>query len=289
MTPPPSPALRFDGRVAVVTGAGRGLGRVWARALARRGATVIAVGRGSGVAELAASLRAEGFHAEAGHADVTDPQALAALAARVLERHGRVDVLVNNAGMARDHSFAKTDLDDFRAVIDTNLMGAVHATAAFWPGMLAQSYGRVIFLTSSAGLAGNFGQTAYGAAKMALVGLMQTLGIEGARKGVHVNCFAPIGATEMNADVLPAGMLARFDPELLVPGLVFLASDAAPNRAILMGGAGSFELAHVTFTRGRRIGSAEELAARFTEIGARADAVLPESAMAQAVGELSNT
>lgn len=291
MTVTPLVPVRFDNRIAVITGAARGLGQVWARALAARGAMVVAVGRQpENTAALVAAIHAEGGKAEAEFADVTDPAALKALADRVMERHGKVDILVNNAGMTRDRSFAKIDLADFKSAIDTNLMGAVNTTAAFWPGMLTRGYGRVIFLTSSAGLAGNFGQSAYGAAKIALVGLMQTLGIEGARKGIRVNCFAPIGMTDMNAAVLPAELAELFDPELLAPGLLFLASEAAPDRTILMGGAGSYECARITFTRGRRIGGdIEELAARIAEIADPEGAIVPRDARTQAEIELANT
>ncbi|MGR3322494.1 MAG: SDR family NAD(P)-dependent oxidoreductase [Sagittula sp.] len=282
-------ALRLDGRVALVTGAGRGLGRVFARALSERGATVICLGRGGGGEDaVAAEITGAGGRAETEIADVADGAAVQAMAGRVLERHGRLDILVNNAGMTRDRSFGKVDMDDFRAVVDTNLIGTAQVTAAFWPAMLAQGHGRVVFLTSAAGLAGNFGQAAYSAAKMGLVGLMQTLGMEGGRKGVHVNCLSPVGVTEMNRDILPPDLLPRLGAEHLAPGLVFLASDAAPNRVVLMGGAGSFECAEVRFTRGRAAATAEDLAARFAEVSDGTEAVRPDSAMTQLELELAN-
>lgn len=281
--------LRFDGRVAVVTGASRGLGRAWAQALAARGATVVLAGRDPALVRetaLAGEIRAGGGRADAECGDVTDMAAMQALAARVLAAHGRVDILVNNAGMTRDRSFAKLDMADFRAVLEANLTGAAQATAAFWPAMLAQGYGRVVFLTSSAGLAGNFGQAGYATAKMGLVGLMQVLGLEGGPKGVHVNCLSPIGATDMNAGLLPEAVAARFTPERLVPGLLLLASEAAPNRMVLMGGGGSFELADLRFTPGVLADTPEALLAQLPALR-EATGVRPANAMAQIELELA--
>ena len=219
--------LRLDGKIALVTGAGRGLGRVFARALGERGATVICLGRGSDggsrEAVLAQEIVTAGGCAVPETADVTSDDAVRAMASRVLDRYGRLDILVNNAGMTIDRTLAKIDMTDFARVIDGNLTGTARVTAAFWPGMMAQGYGRVIFITSSAGLAGNFGQSAYSAAKMGLVGLMQTAGLEGGRKGVHVNCLAPVGLTEMNAAVLPEALKPRLAADCLAPGIVYLA------------------------------------------------------------------
>ena len=282
--------LRLDGQLAVVTGAGRGLGRTWAQALAERGAGVVLVGRDPALhreTALATAIRAAGGRAWAERGDVTDNDAMQALAVRVLDAHGRVDILVNNAGMTRDRSFAKLDMADFRAVIDGNLIGTAQATAAFWPAMLAQGYGRVVFLTSSAGLAGNFGQAGYAAAKMGLVGLMQVLGLEGESKGVHVNCLSPIGATEMNAGLLPPDVAARFTPDRLVPGLLLLAAPAAPNRMVLMGGGGSFELADLRFTQGLCAATAEELLAGLAALTSDRAAVRPQSATTQLELELA--
>lgn len=282
--------LRLDGRVAVVTGAGRGLGRTWAQALAGRGATVVLVGRDPALVretDLADQIRATGGQAHPELGDVTDMAAMQALATRVLAAHGRVDILVNNAGMTRDRSFAKLDMADFRAVLEGNLTGAAQATAAFWPAMLAQGYGRVVFLTSSSGLAGHFGQAGYAAAKMGLVGLMQVLGLEGGPKGVHVNCLSPVGATEMNAGLLPEAVAARFTPDRLVPGMLLLASEAAPNRMVLMGGGGSFELADLRFTPGLLADTPEALLAGLATLTAAQGAIRPANAMTQIELELA--
>ena len=188
--------LAFTDRVAIVTGAGNGLGRAHALALAARGARVLVNDVGAGPAQAVADeICAAGGQALAVAASVADPAAVASMVAQAVAAWGRVDILVNNAGILRDKSFAKMSLEDFRLVLDVHLMGAVHCSQAVWPLMVAQRYGRIVMTTSSSGLFGNFGQANYGAAKMALVGLMQTLSIEGARHGIHVNCLAPTAAT----------------------------------------------------------------------------------------------
>ncbi|HJV79863.1 SDR family NAD(P)-dependent oxidoreductase, partial [Noviherbaspirillum sp.] len=196
-----SAPIRFDGQVAIVTGAGGGLGRSHALQLAARGAKVVVndlgVARdGTGNAQSAAErvvaeIRAAGGHAMASGASVTDPAAVEDMVSLVMREWGRIDILVNNAGFLRDKSFSKMTLDDFRAIVDVHLMGAVYCTKAVWEIMKQQNYGRIVMTTSSSGLFGNFGQANYGAAKMALVGLMQTLAIEGEKYGIRVNCLAP--------------------------------------------------------------------------------------------------
>jgi NAD(P)-dependent dehydrogenase (short-subunit alcohol dehydrogenase family) len=185
---------------------------------------------------------------------VTCADEMETMAAHTIAAWGRIDILVNNAGILRDKSFAKMSLDDFRRVLDVHVMGAVHCTRAVWAQMQAQEYGRIVMTTSSSGLYGNFGQANYGAAKMALVGLMQTLALEGAKRNVRVNCLAPSAATAMTAGVLPPEALARLTPESVSPGLIPLVDEDAPTRMILLAGAGSFECAHVTMTRGLFIG-----------------------------------
>ncbi len=210
-------SIRFDGRVAIVTGAGGGLGRLHALALAARGAAVVVNDLGgaidgSGGAPVAANavveqIRAAGGEAIASAASVTDFAAVQGMVDAAMREWGRVDILVNNAGILRDKSFAKMDLADFRVVMDVHLMGAVHCTKAVWEIMSAQNYGRIVMTTSSSGLFGNFGQANYGAAKMALVGLMQTLSLEGAKHDIRVNCLAPTAATRMTEHLLPAAVL----------------------------------------------------------------------------------
>ena len=202
--------IDFTGRVAIVTGAGGGLGRLHALALAERGAKVVVndlggAVDGSGGSATAAErvveeIRARGGQAMASGASVTDFEAMQALVQQALDAWGRIDALVCNAGILRDKSFAKMDLADFRLVLDVHLMGAVHLVKAAWPHMVAQKYGRILMTTSSTGLYGNFGQSNYGAAKLALVGLMQTLALEGAKHDIRVNCLAP--------EVAPTGGLA---------------------------------------------------------------------------------
>jgi NAD(P)-dependent dehydrogenase (short-subunit alcohol dehydrogenase family) len=204
---------------------------------------------------------------------------------------GRVDILVNNAGVLRDKSFAKMTLEDFRFVVEVHLMGAVVCTKAVWDTMKAQNYGRIVMTTSSSGLYGNFGQSNYGAAKMALVGLMQTLAIEGAKNDIRVNALAPTAATRMTEDLMPEPVLALLRPETVSPGLLHLVSEDAPTRAILCAGAGSFERAHVTLTQGIFVGDGpdapEQVAARFGEISDRTDEMVPESGAAQGARELT--
>ena len=292
--------IRFDGRVAIVTGAGGGLGRQHALALAARGAKVIvndlggtlAGGGGTPAAAeaVAAEIRTAGGQAIANGASVTDFAAVQAMVAAAVAEWGRVDILVNNAGILRDKSFAKMEIDDFRAVMDVHLMGAVHCTKAVWETMRAQNYGRIVMTTSSSGLFGNFGQSNYGAAKMALVGLMQTLSIEGAKNDIRVNCLAPTAATRMTDKLLPESMLRLLEAGAVTPGLLALVAEGAPTRAILCAGAGSFERAHVTLTQGIFVGhddeSPEQIAARFDEISSRDDETVPESGAAQGTIEI---
>jgi len=293
--------IRFDGRVAIVTGAGGGLGRQHALALAARGASVVVNDLGgtldgsSGGAPTAANavadeIRAAGGKAIANGASVTDFAAVQAMVAMAMTEWGRVDILVNNAGILRDKSFAKMEIDDFRAVMDVHLMGAVHCTKAVWETMRAQNYGRIVMTTSSSGLFGNFGQSNYGAAKMALVGLMQTLSIEGAKNDIRVNCLAPTAATRMTDKLLPESMLRLLEAGAVTPGLLALVAEGAPTRAILCAGAGSFERAHVTLTQGIFVGhddeSPEQIAARFDEISSRDDETVPESGAAQGTIEI---
>jgi NAD(P)-dependent dehydrogenase (short-subunit alcohol dehydrogenase family) len=267
-------------RVAIVTGAGGGLGAAHAIALAKRGAKVVVADmNGEAAKTIVAQIEASGGDAMAAAVSVTDFAGVQAMGDETLARWGRIDILVNNAGILRDKSFAKMDLEDFRLVLDVHLMGSVNCTKAVWDTMRAQNYGRIIFTTSSSGLYGNFGQANYGAAKMALVGLMQTLAIEGERYGIRVNSLAPSAATGMTNNLYSAEMLAGLDASLVSPAVVALAAEDAPNRTILLAGAGSFEQAHVTMTRGLFLGDgdavADTLLEHLAEIAAREGERIP--------------
>ena len=292
--------IDFKGRVAIVTGAGGGLGRQHALALAARGAKVLVNDLGGAVdgeggsttaaQQVVDEIRAAGGEAIANGASVTDFAAVQAMVQQAVDAWGRVDVLVNNAGILRDKSFAKMDLADFRLVVDVHLMGAVHCTKAVWALMNDQKYGRIVMTTSSSGLYGNFGQSNYGAAKLALVGLMQTLSLEGAKNNIHVNCLAPTAATRMTEGLMPQDVLEALRPEAVVPAMLVLAAESAPTRTILCAGAGTFEAAHITLTQGAYIGLAadtpEQLAARLQEVTDRNGEQVPQSGAAQGANEV---
>jgi NAD(P)-dependent dehydrogenase (short-subunit alcohol dehydrogenase family) len=292
--------LDFKGRVAIVTGAGGGLGRQHALALAARGAKVVVNDLGgardgsggslSAAEAVVAEIRAAGGEAMANGASVTDFDAVQAMVQQAMDAWGRIDILVNNAGILRDKSFAKMELADFRLVLDVHLMGAVHCCKAVWPHMNAQKYGRILMTTSSSGLYGNFGQSNYGAAKLALVGLMQTLSIEGAKNNIRVNSLAPTAATRMTEDLMPEAVLAALKPEAVVPAMLVLVSEDAPTRTTLCAGAGSVEAAHITLTQGAWIGinsdAPEALAAKLEAVRERGGETVPESGAAQGAQEV---
>jgi NAD(P)-dependent dehydrogenase (short-subunit alcohol dehydrogenase family) len=278
-------------RVAIVTGAGGGLGRAHALELARHGARVVVNDLGDSADAVAEEIRQSGGQAVAHAGDVSRYEDMEAMAARAVATFGRVDILVNNAGILRDRTFAKMSLDEFRLVLDVHVMGAVNATKAVWAGMRDQNYGRIVMTTSSSGLYGNFGQCNYGAAKMALVGLMQTLALEGASRNVRVNCLAPSAITSMTEGLLPPEAAAVLTPERVSPGLVALVGDDAPTRMILLAGGGSFECAHITMTQGIHIGDGDDPAGtlrdRMAEVRAQADQTTPESGWEQPRHELA--
>ena len=279
-------------RVAIVTGAGGGLGRSHALLLARHGARVVVNDSDAAAAgRVANEIEANGGRALAAPASVTDEEQVAAMVHSATRAWGGIDILVNNAGILRDKSFAKMELSDFRLVVDVHLMGAVNCTKAVWPIMTAQKYGRIVMTTSSSGLYGNFGQANYGAAKMALVGLMQTLSIEGAKNDIRVNCLAPTAATRMTEGLMPQPVLDALKPEAVVPAMLVLASQQAPNRTILCAGAGTFEAAHITMTSGAFIGSDadadERLAAQLGQVIDREGSIVPENGGAQGRNEVS--
>lgn len=275
--------IRLDGQVAIVTGAGGGLGRSHALLLARRGAKVVVNDMGEGANAVVAEIKAEGGEAVAAIGSVTDEAFVAQMVQSAHQNWGRIDILINNAGILRDKSFAKMELDDFRLVLDVHVMGSVIPTKAVWDIMRAQNYGRIVMTTSSSGLFGNFGQSNYSAAKMALVGFMQTLGLEGEKNNIRVNALAPTAATQMLAGLLPEPVLAEIKPDYVSPALIPLVGPDAPNRTILLAGAKSFEAAKITMTQGIHI--AEDVDAIPDLLVARLDQVLdPTDALTPAQG-----
>ena len=238
--------IRLDDRVAIVTGAGRGLGRSHALALAERGAKIVVndLGDNSGTSEnaeaVADEIRAAGGDAITHGANVADFSQVQDMVSQAMDKWGRIDILINNAGILRDKTFHKMDMEDFRLVVDVHLMGTANCTKATWEIMRQQSYGRVVFTTSSTGLYGNFGQANYGAAKMAMVGLMNTLHLEGGKYNIRVNCLAPAAGTEMTKGLIPDDAFKLLSPESVSPGIVFLSGEDAPSRVVLGAGGGSF-------------------------------------------------
>lgn len=273
-------SIRFDGRVAIVTGAGAGLGRSHALALAQRGAKVVVndfggavdgSGASSQVAErVAEEIRASGGEAISHGADVSNPEQVADMVSQAQTTWGRVDILINNAGILRDASFAKMELSDFRRVVDVHLMGAVVCTKAVWALMREANYGRVLMTSSSSGLYGNFGQANYGAAKMAVVGLMNVLQIEGEKNNIRVNTLAPGAATRMTETLLPPGVSDLMKPEAVTPAALYLVSEDAPRRTILNATAGGFSRTLIHETEGVFLNAGEQtpeaIAARFNDI-----------------------
>lgn len=292
--------LSLDGQVAIVTGAGRGLGRSHAIELARRGAKVVVNDLGVARDGFAASspeaetvvreILSMGGEAVADAASVTDAAEVQRMVDATVARWGRIDILVNNAGFLRDKTFSKMSLDDFAAIVDVHLMGAVRCTKAVWDSMKAQNYGRIVMTTSSSGLYGNFGQANYSAAKMGLVGLMQTLAMEGAKYGVHVNCLAPSAATRMTDALFAQEELDLLTPASVTPGLVYLVSRSAPNKTILCAGAGAFACAHITMTEGIFAGDGpqapELIALNAASLVERRDEIVPATGFDQSKREL---
>lgn len=292
--------IDLTGRVAIVTGAGGGLGRAHALLLARRGAKLVVNDLGGSVngnggsisaaQKVVEEILAMGGEAIANGASVTDYGQVEDMVAETVERWGRIDILVNNAGILRDKTFAKMDLADFHTVVDVHLMGAVNCTKAVWDLMRQQNYGRIVMTTSSTGLYGNFGQSNYGAAKLALVGFMQTLGLEGAKNNVRVNCLAPTAGTRMLEGLMPQEVLDTLAPEAVSPAVLALVSEEAPNRAVICAGAGGFEQAHITLTKGIFVGTAddaaEQILAGMSQVSDRADEMVPTTGSEQGTFEL---
>jgi NAD(P)-dependent dehydrogenase (short-subunit alcohol dehydrogenase family) len=272
--------IRFDGKVAIVTGAGGGLGRAHALELARRGASVVVNDLGGSVdgsggsseaaQKVVAEIKAAGGAAIANGSSVTDDSGVANMVRETMDAFGRIDILIANAGILRDKSFSKMEIADFEAVMAVHLMGTVKPAKAVWETMKTQNYGRIVVTTSSTGLYGNFGQANYGAAKLSLVGFMNTLKIEGAKNNIKVNAISPVAATRMTEGILPPPLADALKPEYVTPGVVYLCSEDAPTGAILTAGAGVFALARIYETDGvyidRERVTAEDVAANWAKI-----------------------
>ena len=256
--------IRFDGKVAIVTGAGGGLGRQHALELARRGAKVVVndlggsvdgSGGSSAAADaVVAEIKAAGGEAISNGSSVTDDAGVALMIKQAMDAWGRIDILIANAGILRDKSFSKMDMADFELVVNVHLMGTVKPVKAVWEIMKEQNYGRIVVTTSSSGMYGNFGQSNYGAAKLGSIGFMNTIKLEGQKNNIHINAISPVAATRMTENLMPAEVLERLKPEYVTPGVVYLASEEAPNGAILTAGAGAFALSRIYETEGVYLG-----------------------------------
>ena len=242
-------SVSFKDQVAIVTGAGGGLGRSHALTLARHGAAVVVNDFGGardgsgGTTEASEAvvreITAAGGRAIASAGNVASEAEMAEMVEQALSAFGRIDVLINNAGILRDKSFAKMEIEDFRRVVEVHLMGTTIATKAVWAQMREQKYGRILVTSSTSGSYGNFGQSNYGAAKMGVLGLMNVLHLEGAKYGIHVNAIVPTAATRMTGDMMDPAMLELLAPELVSPAAVWLVSRDAPSRTALLAGAGT--------------------------------------------------
>ncbi|MGB9872439.1 MAG: SDR family oxidoreductase, partial [Anaerolineae bacterium] len=277
--------VRFDGRVAIVTGAGRGLGRAYALELARRGAKVVVNDPGvardgsgevtSAVAdEVVAEIRALGGEAVANYDSVATPEGGERIVQTAIDAFGRVDILIHNAGILRDKSFANMTPEMWEAVLSVHLDGAYNVTRPAFLKMREQGYGRIVFTTSAAGLFGNFGQTNYSAAKMGVVGLMNTLKLEGEKYGIKVNTVAPLATTRLTEDVFPPEVQEQLKPEFVVPLVLYLCSDKCTDSGLILNaGGGVYGRAAVLATPGVRLGDGVPTAEEIRKNWARIDSL----------------
>ena len=278
----------FEGKVAIVTGAGGGLGRCHALELASRGAKVVVndlggamdgrrhrVSKSNPALAVVEEIASAGGEAIANGGSVSDRQGAVSIVEDAMKAWGRVDVLINNAGILRDKSFMKMEADDFQTVIDVHLMGAAYVTKAAWPIMRDQGYGRIVMTTSPSGLFGNFGQTNYGAAKLGLVGFMNTLKIEGAKYNIHTNAIAPVAVTRMTEDLIPEAAHENLGPEHVTPAVVYLCTEDAPNGVIIQAAGSQYSMACVVENKGADLGleaTVEDIADNFDKITDLTDA-----------------
>ena len=252
--------IRFDDQVVIVTGSGNGLGKSHAIEFAKRGAKVVVndfggardgTGGSSEAAEAVVDeIKAAGGEAVANGANVVDRAQVDAMVRQTMDAYGRIDVLINNAGILRDRSFGKMTGEEWDAVIAVHLTGTANCSLAVWNQMKTQNYGRIVMTTSTSGIYGNFGQANYGAAKTGVWGLMNTLHIEGAKNHIHVNCISPTAATRMTEDVIPPEALDVLDPKWVTPAVLFLGSQQAPSRNIVLAGAGGYTVAKLMEAEG---------------------------------------
>jgi NAD(P)-dependent dehydrogenase (short-subunit alcohol dehydrogenase family) len=273
-------SIDFKGRVAIVTGAGAGLGRIHALELAKRGAKVVVNDLGSSVDGSGGSsaaaqavveeIKKGGGEAIANGASVSDKKGAESIVADAVKAFGTVDILINNAGILRDKSFMKGSIEDFELIVSVHLLGSMYVTKAAWPVMNEKGYGRIVMTTSSSGLYGNFGQSNYGAAKLGLIGLMNTLKIEGEKKNVKVNAIAPIAATRMTEGLgIPEEFFKKLKPELVTPAVLYLCSEQAPTGLIIEAGAGHYSKVAIVEAKGAKLGenvTPEDIAANIGKI-----------------------
>jgi NAD(P)-dependent dehydrogenase (short-subunit alcohol dehydrogenase family) len=292
-------SIRFDDKVAIVTGAGGGLGRAYALELAKRGAKVVVNdlgasrdgnGHSDAALKVVEEIEAAGGTAMSNGGSVTEYEQMVEMVAKAKEAWGGVHIVINNAGVLRDKSFAKMEPADFKFVVDVHLNGSANVTKAVWEIMRAQNYGRLLMTASSTGLYGNFGQANYGAAKLGLAGLTKTLAIEGAKNNIKVNTIAPTAGTRMTEDLFPAEAFAAFSPDKVAPAALFLVSEEAPTNMIVGAGAGVFQAAYVTLTQGKLLTgddlSPEGIAANWAAITDRTGEMTPQSGSEQSISIL---
>ncbi len=256
--------ISFDNKVVIVTGAGGGLGRSHAIEFARRGAKVV-------VNDLGGEVDGSGSSSEAANkvvkeiadlggvaipngSSVTDDAGVKHMIDQTIEKFGRIDILVNNAGILRDKSFSKMEMEDFTKVTDVHLIGSVKPTKQVWDIMKDQNYGRIIVTTSSTGLYGNFGQANYGAAKLALVGFVNTLKLEGQKYNIHCNILCPVAYTRMTSNLMPPEAEQLLTPSSVTPAVIYLSGENAPNGTILCAGAGVYSVAKILESDGKNLG-----------------------------------